>query len=96
MLLDEFCETRDALEYEAIGNVPVEGKLERTKLNASNKSISAKHVFSKWTPDDDLDTIKDISFDVKEGECYGICGSVGDGKVWIIHFDLRNLMNIQK
>ena len=62
MLLDEFCETRDALEYEAIGNVPVEGKLERTKLNASNKSISAKHVFSKWNPDDDLDTIKDISF----------------------------------
>ena len=57
LLLDEFCETRDAHEYEAIGNVPVEGKLEWKELNASNKSISAEHVFSKWTPDDDLDTI---------------------------------------
>ena len=54
------------------------------ELNASENSISAKCVYAKWTQEDDSDTIKDISFDVKEGECYGICGSVGDGKVYII------------
>ena len=81
LLLDEFCETRDVHEYEVINNGFVEGKFPCKEFDTSKTSISAKRVFAKWTPEGDSDTIKDISFDVKGGECYGICGSVGDGKV---------------
>ena len=90
-MLDEFSETRDVHEYKVIGNGLVEGKLEGEELNTSKNSISAKCVYAKWTQEDDSDTIKDISFDVKEGECYGICGSVGDGKVYIIKLVLAQL-----
>ena len=68
-------------EYEVINNGFVEGKFACKEFVTSKTSIFAKRVFARWTPEGDSDTIKDISFDVKGGECYGICGSVGDGKV---------------
>ena len=43
--------------------------------------ILANSVTAKWNPEDDSDAIGDITFEIKKGHCYGICGSVGDGKV---------------
>ena len=43
--------------------------------------ILANRVTAKWNPEDDSDAIGDITFEIKKGQCYGICGSVGDGKV---------------
>ena len=43
--------------------------------------ILANSVTAKWNPEDDSDAIGDITFEIKKGQCYGICGSVGDGKV---------------
>ena len=43
--------------------------------------ILAQNVYAKWNDEDNSDAVNDISFEIKQGECYGICGSVGDGKV---------------
>ena len=43
--------------------------------------IVASNVSAKWNSVDDSDAVNDITFAIKKGQCYGICGSVGDGKV---------------
>ena len=43
--------------------------------------ILARNVNAKWSPEDATDSIKNITFEIKQGECFGICGSFGDGKV---------------
>ena len=48
--------------------------------NVTN-GILARNVHAKWNSEDTIDSIQNITFEIKQGECYGICGSVGDGKV---------------
>ena len=56
------------------------GKLDLPEYNLT-AGILAENVYAKWNDEDNTDAVNDISFEIKPGECYGICGSVGDGKV---------------
>ena len=80
LLLEEFSETRDVKSKTPgqLGNVG--DKTERLGDNSMN-GILANSVTAKWNPEDDSNAIGDITFEIKKGQCYGICGSVGDGKV---------------
>ncbi len=49
------------------------------KLYPNNKS-RVKEVFTRKNYHQDFYALKDISFDIKEGECYGIIGKNGSGK----------------
>ena len=60
-----------------------EREVSDTKLN---KGILAQNVCAKWSEEDNSDALNDITFEIKQGECYGICGSVGDGKVKVCYF----------
>ena len=53
--------------------------------------ILACNVAAKWNSVDDSDAVNDITFEIKKGQCYGICGSVGDGKVKEDIFGTQNL-----
>ena len=61
----------------------LDGKKEQSK-NHSLNGILAKNVHAKWNQEDDNDSIRNISFEIKQGQCFGICGSVGDGKVNVL------------
>ena len=80
LLLEEFSETR-AVNFDGpMTNGTFDGKVEHSKNHGLN-GILAKNVHAKWNQEDDNDSIRNISFEIKQGQCFGICGSVGDGKV---------------
>ena len=82
-MLEEFSETR-AVNYDRrLVNGLCDGKMEQSE-NHSLNGIWAKNVHAKWIPEDDNDSIRNISFEIKQGQCFGICGSVGDGKVNVL------------
>ena len=80
LLLEEFSETRSVRFEIPTMNGVSEEKPEESEFDVSN-GILAKDVHAKWNPEDLCDTIRRISFKVNQGQCFGICGSVGDGKV---------------
>ena len=83
LLLEEFTETRDVNKKVTVAKDALDNKINRPLSNLSN-GILARNICAKWNPNDMSDAIRDITFEIKNGECYGICGSVGDGKVKIV------------
>ena len=92
LLLEEFSETRD-VKSRTIGNGKnldsKHGGLEGNVIDG----ISARNVAAKWNSVDDSDAVNNITFEIKKGKCYGICGSVGDGKVKYDVFATQNCLN---
>ena len=80
LLLEEFSETRSVMFKPPTMNGVSEKKPEELECDISN-AILAKDVHAKWNSEDLSDTIRRISFKINQGQCFGICGSVGDGKV---------------
>ena len=74
LLLEEFTETRNVQER-------ADTCEELSNTLSMTCGATVKNIYSKWNMEDALDVIKNVTFDIKNGECYGICGSVGDGKV---------------
>ena len=89
LLLEDFVETRQIqFTNEYYGNGLCLSPLNNPSTNNEEQcssSINVCNIHGKWNSDaadDSLhDTLKNVSFEMKNGECYGICGSVGDGKV---------------
>ena len=80
LLLEEFSETRSVRFKMPTMNGVFDEKAEELECDISN-GILAKDVHAKWNAEDISDSIRNISLKVKRGQCFGICGSVGDGKV---------------
>ena len=77
LLLEEFTETRNVQERADIGN----DLCNDSPASSMSCGVVVRSIYSKWNMEDTLDMIKNVTFEIKNGECYGICGSVGDGKV---------------
>ena len=80
LLLEEFSETRSVRFKIPTMNGVSDEKPEESESDISN-GIIAKDVHAKWNPEDLSDSITRICFKINKGQCFGICGSVGDGKV---------------
>ena len=80
LLLEEFSETRSVRFETPTMNGVSDEKPKKSESDISN-GILAKDVHAKWNPEDLSDSIRRISFKINQGQCFGICGSVGDGKV---------------
>ena len=77
LLLEEFTETRNVHERATVS----EERSDDEAASSMTCGVIVRSIFSKWNIEDTLDVIKNVTFEIKDGECYGICGSVGDGKV---------------
>ena len=78
--MEEFSETRSVRFKIPTMNGVSDEKPEESECEISN-GILAKDVHAKWNAEDLSDSIRNISLKIKRGQCFGICGSVGDGKV---------------
>ena len=83
LLLEECLETREVIKKVNVTNDILPDKI-NFPFKDLNSAILAKSVHAKWNANDKSDAIRDLTFEIKNGECYGICGSVGDGKVKVM------------
>ena len=58
----------------------------------SGKFVLARNISAKWNQADCFDAVKDLAFQIKQGSCFGICGSVGSGKSSLLQTLLGNLV----
>lgn len=65
-----------------IENSIAEGK--GIKTEEEKGTIEFKHVFFSYSSDENY-VLKDISFQIKEGETFGIIGTTGSGKSTLVH-----------
>lgn len=65
-----------------IENSIAEGK--GMKTEEEKGTIEFKHVFFSYSSDENY-VLKDISFQIKEGETFGIIGTTGSGKSTLVH-----------
>ena len=77
LLLEEFTETRNVQERADVGN----DLCNNGTASSMACGVVVRSICSKWNMEETSDMIKNVTFEIKNGECYGICGSVGDGKV---------------
>ena len=87
LLLEEFHETQ-SVTYKAYD---VNYFDDRKEMDF-DKYIFVRNVFAKWNSNDSLDIMKDITFQIEKGQCYGICGSVGSGKSSLLQTLLGDLV----
>ena len=78
--MEEFSDTRRIRENTPRVSETVDSKIDWEENN-EKYGILVRNISAKWNPSNQTNALKDISFAIKKGECYGICGSVGDGKV---------------
>ena len=78
--MDEFSETRSVKLEKSKTNGIFAHCIDKSEYDLS-KGIQAKDVHAKWNTEDVIDSIRNIELKINQGQCFGICGSVGDGKV---------------
>lgn len=59
--------------------------------DAGNFGASLLDVCAKWDPSEAVETLKNVSLDVKSSQKCGIIGAVGSGKVSEVFYKLHKL-----
>ncbi|KAF6206425.1 hypothetical protein GE061_017658 [Apolygus lucorum] len=73
---------------------PKTGDLEMTNVvhvKGEKSFIHVKHISAKWDPENEDDFLRDVSFDVNQGELTVIIGPVGSGKSSLLYAFLNEL-----
>ena len=90
LLLEEFTVMEHEKKDLGVANAVIYNESGLLELS-TRSNITVRNACAKWNPMADLHTIKDITFQISKGECYGICGSVGDGKSSVLQALLGEL-----
>ena len=90
LLLEEFDERLGRKKKNDLSKNGVIDRLDANNLKSSS-FITFRNVSAKWNSNDNVNTIKDVSFHIERGQCYGVCGSVGVGKSSLLQTILGDL-----